>query len=452
MSDLALRVKNTRTHRLEPFVPKEPGHVRMYVCGPSVYDESHLGHARSYVAYDAMKRFFLTRGLRVTHVQNFTDVEEHISERAQSVGMAPLDYATKLIHRFFEDMDALHVLRATHYPRVSEHIDEIIAIVRDLEKKRIAYRVDCGPRPHQTDGGCDVYFGVEKVKDYGALIGQNIEELTVERPDQYGDRRNPLDFALWKSRDDWGVLWESPYGKGRPGWHVECTAMARKYLGADFDLHGGGLDLVFPHHENERVIGEALTGERYCNHYLHNGFVTVGKEKMSKSLGNFVTIGELLRRHDPEVLRTFLLSAHAMARPLGARPRRRRVKRGCAASSRLGGAARGSVLGGSRRRFPLRAGTCRAGCSARSLLGSPWRRSRGRPRVLARRRARDGPAVEPCLNFRLRGRRVRPRASRCAGRTPSSRGRTSSRRPRPCSASSRDASIRGRACLAGSRR
>ena len=316
---MGLRVKNTRTDRVEPFEPREPGHVRMYVCGPSVYDESHLGHARSYVAYDAIKRYFLVKGLRVTHVQNFTDVEENIAERAARAGLAPLDYATRLIHRFFEDMDALRVLRATHYPRVSEHIPDIIRVVGELEKRDLAYRFDCGPRPHpapaSADGsqGCDVYFDVRHVPDYGALIGTSVEELTVERPTHAGDRRNPLDFALWKSRDDWGVTWESPWGVGRPGWHVECTAMATKYLGFDFDIHGGGLDLVFPHHENERVIGEAISGQRYCNHYLHNGFVTVGNEKMSKSLGNFVTIGELLRRHDPEAVRAFLLGRHYRA-------------------------------------------------------------------------------------------------------------------------------------------
>ena len=328
---VALRVKNTRTDRVEPFEPREPGHVRMYVCGPSVYDESHLGHARSYVAYDAIKRYFLSRGLRVTHVQNFTDVEEHIAERAARAGMAPLEYASMLIRRFFEDMDALRVLRATRYPRVSEHIEDIQRLVVELEKRDVAYRFDCGPREHLAEGaagraagssapqpadasfGCDVYFDVQHVPDYGALIGTSVEELTVERPTHAGDRRNPLDFALWKSRDDWGVTWDSPWGRGRPGWHVECTAMATKYLGTDFDIHGGGLDLVFPHHENERVIGEAVFGQRYCNHYLHNGFVTVGNEKMSKSLGNFVTIGELLRRHDPEVVRAFLLGQHYRA-------------------------------------------------------------------------------------------------------------------------------------------
>ena len=310
---MALRVMNTRTHRMEPFEPKEPGHVRMYVCGPSVYDESHLGHARSYVGYDAIKRCLLAKGLRVTHVQNFTDVEENVAARAARAGVAPLDHATMLIGRFFEDMDALRVLRADRYPRVSEHIEDIQRIVVELECRDVAYRFDCGPREHVTEGGCDVYLDVDRVPDYGALIGTSVEELTVERPTEAGDRRHPLDFALWKARDDWGMTWPSPWGHGRPGWHVECTAMASKYLGWDFDLHGGGLDLVFPHHENERVIGEAVSGQRYCNHYLHNGFVTVGNEKMSKSLGNFVTVRDLLRRHDAEVLRAFLLSRHYRA-------------------------------------------------------------------------------------------------------------------------------------------
>lgn len=308
-----LRVHNTRTHQMEPFESSEPGHTRMYVCGPSVYDEAHLGHARSYVAYDAIKRTLKAMGWRVTHVQNFTDVEESIPKRAALHGMAPLEWATHLIGRFFEDMDALHVQRADVYPRVSEHIGDIIRIVGELEDKRVAYTVDCGPRAHQSASGCDVYFSVKKAPDFGALIGETVEELTVERPTNQGDRRNPLDFALWKSRDDLGITWPSPWGDGRPGWHVECTAMATKYLGHDFDIHGGGLDLVFPHHESERAIGEAVSGERYCNYYLHNGFVTVGEQKMSKSLGNFITVRELLSRHDAEVIRASLLGAHYRA-------------------------------------------------------------------------------------------------------------------------------------------
>lgn len=303
---MALKVRNTLTHKLEAFEPAEPGHVRMYVCGPSVYDESHLGHARSYVGYDAMKRYFLAKGFRVTHVQNFTDVEEHISARARAHGMQPLEWASHLIGRFFEDMDELRVLRATHYPRVSEHIEDIQRIAAELVKKGRAYECDCAT-------GCDVYFDAHAAKDYGALIGTSIDELTVEQPERKGERRQPLDFALWKSRDDWGITWPSQWGEGRPGWHIECTAMATKHLGADFDIHGGGLDLVFPHHENERVIGEAYSGKRYCRYYLHNGFVTVGSEKMSKSLGNFATIKDLLARHEAEVLRTFLLSRHYRA-------------------------------------------------------------------------------------------------------------------------------------------
>ena len=307
-----LRVHNTLTHRVEPFRPRDPAHVRMYVCGPSVYDESHLGHARSYVGYDAMKRYFLARGMRVTHVQNFTDIEENIAAKARERGMQPIQWANYLIGRFFEDMDKLRILRADHYPRVSEHIHEIQTIVKQLVEKRNAYVYDCGGPEHKTV--CDVYFDTRATPDYGALIGTSVEELAVELPlQQPGERRHPLDFALWKSRDDWGVTWPSEWGEGRPGWHVECAAMSTKYLGFDFDIHGGGLDLVFPHHENERVIGEAVSGERYCRHYLHNGFVTVGSQKMSKSLGNFVTLKDLLAKHDPEVLRAFLLSQHYRA-------------------------------------------------------------------------------------------------------------------------------------------
>ena len=309
---MSLQVHNTLTHRLDPFEPKEPGHVRMYVCGPSVYDDSHLGHARSYVVYDAMKRYFLARGMRVTHVQNFTDVEENIAARAKEHGMAPLAWAERLIGRFHEDMDALRVLRADHYPRVSEHIADIQRLVDELATKGRAYTYDCGCTAEKTV--CDVYFDAEATPDYGALIGTSVEELAVELPmREHGERRHPLDFALWKSRDDWGVTWPSPWGEGRPGWHVECAAMSTKYLGHEFDIHGGGLDLVFPHHENERVIAEAASGGRYCRYYLHNGFVTVGAEKMSKSLGNFSTVRDLLAKHDAEVLRTLLLSRHYRA-------------------------------------------------------------------------------------------------------------------------------------------
>lgn len=308
-----LQVHNTRTHRLEPYESREPGHTRMYVCGPSVYDEAHLGHARSYVAYDAIKRTLKALGWRVTHVQNFTDVEESIPIKAAQHRMSPMQWATRLIERFHEDMDALHVQRADKYPRVSEHIPDVIRIIGALEDKRVAYTVDCGPRPHQANTACDVYFSVKKAPDFGQLIGETVEELTVERPLVAGARRNPLDFALWKSRDDLGITWPSPWGEGRPGWHVECTAMATKYLGYDFDIHGGGLDLVFPHHESERAIGEAVSGQRYCNYYLHNGFVTVGEQKMSKSLGNFVTVKDLLAQHDAEVIRAFLLETHYRA-------------------------------------------------------------------------------------------------------------------------------------------
>lgn len=308
-----LRVKNTLTHSIEPFVPREPGVVRMYVCGPSVYDESHLGHARSYVAYDAIKRTLQKMGNRVIHVQNFTDVEENISQRAAKAGVSPLAFADKIIQHFFRDMDELRIQRADHYPRVSDHIAEIKTIIADLCKKDLAYAGDCAPRVHTKGGPCDVYFNARDARDFGALIGTNIDELAVEHPVEIGERKSALDFALWKSRNDWGITWPSPWGPGRPGWHVECTAMATKYLGADFDIHGGGLDLVFPHHESERAVGEAWTGQRYCKYYLHNGFVTVGDQKMSKSMGNFVTIRTLLDTHDPEALRVLLLSAHYRA-------------------------------------------------------------------------------------------------------------------------------------------
>lgn len=318
---MALRVHNTKTRTVEPFSTLKPGLVRMYVCGPSVYDRSHLGHARSYVTYDVMRRYFHAKGFEVEHVQNFTDVEESIAERAKARGIPPLALADEFIHAFFEDMDALRVLRADHYPRASEHVEEIVRIVQDLLEDEKAYASDChdGTRDGEPDEVCDVYFDVSKHPGFGALVGASPDELAVDHPSGKGERRHAMDFALWKSRDDWGVKFPSPWGDGRPGWHVECSAMSLKFLGPHFDLHGGGLDLVFPHHESEQAIAEAWTKQTYTGAYVHNGFVTVGARKMSKSLKNFVTVEELLARHDAEALRMLLVSHHYRA-PLDYEP------------------------------------------------------------------------------------------------------------------------------------
>ncbi|HWG91730.1 MAG TPA: cysteine--tRNA ligase [Candidatus Thermoplasmatota archaeon] len=301
---MPLIVHNTRTHKREPFVPLRPGHVGMYVCGPTVYDYSHIGHARSYVVYDTMKRYFRSTGHRVVHVQNFTDVEERISLRAKERGLTPLEYADLYIQHFFEDMDALHVLRADRYPRVSEHIGEMLTMAQTLLKKDAAYTRDC------SADTCDVYFDVTSAPHFGELLGQPLKEVAVAGgDDKPRERRHTLDFAIWKAKGDLGITWASPWGEGRPGWHIQCAAMATKYLGETFDLHGGGLDLIFPHHESETAVAESTTGKRYCNYFLHNGFVTLKDEKMSKSTGNFVTVRSLREKHDPEALRLFLLAA-----------------------------------------------------------------------------------------------------------------------------------------------
>ncbi|MHB8604510.1 MAG: cysteine--tRNA ligase [Thermoplasmatota archaeon] len=311
---MSFTLYNSKTRAPSALAPRDAT-VRMYVCGPTVYAPSHLGHARSYLAYDVMKRAFLASGLAVAHVQNFTDVEERIALAAKAAQRDPLAFAESHIEGFFADMDALRILRADHYPRVSQHIPEILGVVDTLVDAEFAYEVDCHPG---EKGGkdafvCDVYFDVQRTPQFGSLAGRTLDDLVVEAPKEKGDREHPMDFALWKSRADWGVTWKSRYGDGRPGWHVECAAMALKYLGSGFDLHGGGLDLIFPHHESEQTIAEAATGKEYCKIYAHNGFVTLSERKMSKSTGNYVTVRELLAKHDAEALRLALVSEHYRA-------------------------------------------------------------------------------------------------------------------------------------------
>ncbi|HVL49268.1 MAG TPA: cysteine--tRNA ligase [Candidatus Thermoplasmatota archaeon] len=302
-----LHVHDTRTRSRRPFETLEAGKARMYVCGPSVYDRSHVGHARSYVAFDVVKRWLLAKGYDVEHVQNFTDIEENISKRALANGEPPLAYADRYIRVFFEEMDALRIVRATHYPRVSQNTERIIEIVKELLDRGLAYKVEC------RDGACDVYYDTSKDPTFGSLAGASLDDLVVAGAKEAGERRHPADFALWKSREDWGIAWDSPWGRGRPGWHIECTAMAIGHLGPTLDLHGGGLDLVFPHHESEAAVGRAWTGKEFSRHWLHNGFVTVTGAKMSKSKNNFVTLREALAGRDPEAVRAYLLSTQYRA-------------------------------------------------------------------------------------------------------------------------------------------
>ena len=272
----------------------------MYVCGVTAYDESHLGHARAAVVFDVLYRFLKHLGYEVLYVRNYTDIDDKIIRRAQEEGTNPRELAERYIRSYKEDMEALKVLPPTYEPRATEHIAQIIALIERLLEKGFAYVVEG-----------DVYFSVEKFPEYGKLSGRNLEEMRAgARVSVSEKKRHPLDFALWKAEKPGEPSWESPWGRGRPGWHIECSAMAMHYLGETIDIHGGGLDLIFPHHENEIAQSEAATGKPFVRYWLHNGMVTVGREKMSKSLGNFVTIKQMLARHHPEALRLFLLSMH----------------------------------------------------------------------------------------------------------------------------------------------
>lgn len=297
---MALRLYNTRTRKKEPFVPLVPGAVKMYVCGPTTYDYSHLGHARSYVDFDTARRYLEYLGNRVTYVQNFTDIEEVIIRRAAAVGKPPLEYAQFYIDAFLDDMRALNVRPATRFTKVTEHIPDIVAVIARLIDRGYAYAVDG-----------EVYFRTRKAKhSFGILSHQKIEDIVVDPLPPDSQKEDPLDFALWKRSKEGEPSWPSPWGEGRPGWHVECNAMAYKYLGAPLDIHGGGVDLQFPHHESEAMICEGAWGVEWARVWMHNGFVTLEREKMSKSLGNFVTIREILKDYPGEVVRLCLLAAH----------------------------------------------------------------------------------------------------------------------------------------------
>jgi len=297
---MAQRLFNTLTNRKEDFVPLEPGKVRMYVCGPTVYDMSHLGHARAYVAFDTIARWLEASGNEVTVVRNYTDVDDKIIRRAEELGLPPREISERYIAEFRKDMAALNVRPAQVEPKVTEHIPEIVAMIARLLEKGVAY---------QADG--DVYFSVRGFPEYGKLSRRKLEEMLAGARVEPGEKkRDPLDFALWKAAKPGEPYWESPWGPGRPGWHIECSAMSARYLGRTFDIHGGGKDLVFPHHENEIAQSEAAHDAPFARYWLHNGFVTIQAEKMAKSLGNFVTIRELLDRYDGETLRYFLLSTH----------------------------------------------------------------------------------------------------------------------------------------------
>jgi len=297
---MALSVFNTLGNRKEPFEPVTPGKVRMYVCGVTVYDLCHIGHARANVAFDVIVRYLRHRGYEVTYVRNFTDIDDKILRRAAETGTDYRAVSEKYIEAFYRDFDRMGLVRPDAEPRATAHIPEIVALVERLVRAELAYAVDG-----------DVYYAVKGFREYGKLSGKNVEDLLSGARVEVDERkRDPLDFALWKASKPGEPAWESPWGPGRPGWHIECSAMAMKHLGETFDIHGGGKDLVFPHHENEIAQSEGATGMPFARYWIHNGFVNVDSEKMSKSLGNFFTLREVLATVKPDVLRFFFASSH----------------------------------------------------------------------------------------------------------------------------------------------
>ncbi len=297
---MAIRIYNTLTKTKQPFETVTPGKAGIYVCGPTVYDSCHVGHARSVVVFDVVVRYLRATGLDVTYVRNFTDVDDKIINRANEVGMDPIALAEKYIDEFHREMGALGVLPADHEPRVTQHIQDIIDIVKTLVEKNAAY---------VAEG--DVFFAVERFDDYGKLSGRKLEDMIAgSRIEINTSKRNPYDFVLWKSAKPGEPSWESPWGPGRPGWHIECSAMSKRLLGETFDIHGGGKDLIFPHHENEIAQSEAAHDKAFARFWMHNGFVNIDNEKMSKSLNNFLMIKDILNTYHPETVRLFLLSNH----------------------------------------------------------------------------------------------------------------------------------------------
>lgn len=297
-----LTIYNTLTRQKEEFKPLHPGVVNMYVCGPTVYNYIHIGNARSAIAFDTVRRYLEFKGYQVNYVSNFTDVDDKMIKAAHEQGITVPQLADKFIQAFMEDTTAVNIEPATKHPRATENIPEIIAFVEKLIKNGYAY-----------ESAGDVYYRARKFAHYGQLSGQSIDDLEVGASehisaDEIGKKEDPMDFALWKAAKPGEISWNSPWGKGRPGWHIECSVMSTKYLGTTLDIHAGGQDLEFPHHENEIAQSEAATGQHFVRYWMHNGFVTIGKdnEKMSKSLHNFITVHDIIKMVDPQVLRFFM--------------------------------------------------------------------------------------------------------------------------------------------------
>lgn len=300
---MAISFYNTLTKRKEEFIPRAEGKVSMYTCGPTVYDYFHIGNARSFVASDVIRRYFEYRGFEVNFIMNLTDIDDRIIQRAIELGTDSHAVAQKFIDAFFEDIEKLRIHRATHNPKATDHVREIVDHIQGLLENGAAYTVDG-----------DVYFRVEKFPQYGRLSGKKLDDLIAgARVETDMRKENPADFALWKAAKPGEPTWDAPWGTGRPGWHIECSAMSRKFLGDSFDIHAGGNDLIFPHHENEIAQSEALTHEPFARYWMHFGFLNIDDEKMSKSLGNFFTTREILQKYDATVLRFFYMQTHYRA-------------------------------------------------------------------------------------------------------------------------------------------
>ncbi|MBR6810516.1 MAG: cysteine--tRNA ligase [Clostridia bacterium] len=293
-------IYNSKTRKKEELVTIQPGKVGIYACGPTVYDYFHIGNARPFIVFDVLRRYLEHRGYEVKFVQNFTDIDDKMIRRANQEGITVKELGDRFIQEYYQDAAALGIRKATVHPRATEHIGDIIKLVKNLQNKGFAYEVNG-----------DVYFDVKKDTAYGKLSGQNMDDLEAgARIDVDDVKHNPADFALWKAQKPGEPAWNSPWGMGRPGWHIECSAMSMKYLGETFDIHCGGKDLLFPHHENEVAQSECATGKPFANYWMHNGFINIDNEKMSKSAGNFFTVRDILKEYAPEDVRMFMLSAH----------------------------------------------------------------------------------------------------------------------------------------------
>lgn len=295
-----MKIYNTMTRQKEEFVPIDKNEVKMYSCGPTVYDYFHIGNARPFIIFDTMRRYLEYRGYKVKFVQNFTDIDDKMINRANKEGITVQELGERFIAEYFKDAKALGIREATVHPKATENIDAIIDLVKTLEEKGFAYNVDG-----------DVYFSTKKFREYGKLSKQPLEDLEAgARIDVNEHKRDVMDFALWKKQKEGEPAWESPWGMGRPGWHIECSAMANKFLGETIDIHSGGQDLIFPHHENEIAQSECANGKPFANYWMHNGYININNQKMSKSLGNFFTVRDIAKKYDYEIIRFFMLSAH----------------------------------------------------------------------------------------------------------------------------------------------